>query len=364
MSESEPVAPCAQAFHAANVRLKECDAEGKSLVHSCSVESLLTATSDNGPPALGPPRSSRSVFRQGDALQPHVLTGSSSNDKLKCGRAVPRLEPHGSVSQSNTHHSYAQLEEPRFHSFAELARQSQSLSPESIVQHNELLDKFSSSRKQLFSTSSWSDTLPMTKSLNPTHVDSLSEEDRPLVRQMPILPRDQAFTPSKALGLSASLSRTTSTDSSTTTFSGLHVDGIQPMTALDPTLTPVRPLESMSDVAIAMGLVSAVQHSDKSSPSAIFQVRGRLPTDDSSGGGGGMTSATASEQRVKSPTWVIEEVIDFGTPGDDNVREVEDSGELHRACIAVAASGLPYTDRSSGLFGECTQACNEERGCQ
>lgn len=393
MSESEPLAPCTQAFHAPNTTLKEYDAEGEALVHSCSVESLLTATSDSGAPVLGPPRSSRSVFRQGDALQPHVLTSNSSKDKLKCGGAVPRLEPDGRVCQSNRILGYSQMEE---HSFAEVARQSQSLSPESIVSHKEVLDAFSDSRTQLSPNFSWSDTLPMTMSSNPIDVDS-HWESRPLVRQMPILPRDQTFTPAKAVGLPASHSRTTSTDSSTTTFTGLHVDGIQPMTATDPTVTPVRPLETMSQVAVAMGLVSATQHSEYSSTAAIFQVRSRLPVspndgslvnaaqhsdnssapalfqvrgplpmpppDCSSASGGGMTPTTADEQRMKSPTWVIEEVIDFDTPSDDNVREVEDSGELHRSCIAVA-SAAPCSDSSAGLFGECTQNCNEERGCQ
>jgi len=407
MSESEPVAACTladcEAFQAADVKLMDRNADGEPLGHSCSVESLLTAASDGGPPALGPPQSSRSVFRQGDALQPRVLSGNNSKDKLSCDRPLPRLESHGSVLSSNTHHSYAQREEQRVHSFPTVgmqsqslrleshgsvlssnthhsyaqreeqrihsfpneAMQSQSLSSESIIHHSELLDKFSSGR-QSFAIGSSSDILPMTKSSKTINVDS-HWVDRPLVQQLPILPRaDQAISPSKATGHPVTLSRATSTDSSMSSFTGHHFDGIQPMTATDPTLTPMRPLETPSEVATAMGLVTASQHCNESSTPAFLRIGDRhpmLPTDGSSGSVGGLSAVPASEQRVKSPTWVIEEIIVFGDPADDNVREVEDSGDVHR-CIAVAASGTPCADRNSGLFGECTQTCNEERGCQ
>jgi len=369
MSESEPVAACTladcEAFQAADVKLMDRNADGEPLGHSCSVESLLTAASDGGPPALGPPQSSRSVFRQGDALQPRVLSGNNSKDKLSCDRPLPRLESHGSVLSSNTHHSYAQREEQRIHSFPNEAMQSQSLSSESIIHHSELLDKFSSGR-QSFAIGSSSDILPMTKSSKTINVDS-HWVDRPLVQQLPILPRaDQAISPSKATGHPVTLSRATSTDSSMSSFTGHHFDGIQPMTATDPTLTPMRPLETPSEVATAMGLVTASQHCNESSTPAFLRIGDRhpmLPTDGSSGSVGGLSAVPASEQRVKSPTWVIEEIIVFGDPADDNVREVEDSGDVHR-CIAVAASGTPCADRNSGLFGECTQTCNEERGCQ
>jgi len=366
MSESKPVTaytlPEWEAFEAADVTFKDCNSEREALVHSCSVESLLTAASDSGPPAVGPPRSSRSVFCHGDALQPYVLTGNSSKDELERGRTVPSLESsHSSTRQSNTHRSHAKLERRLQSSSPEVARHSHPWTSESVVQHTELLDKFSNSRQQqILSNGSWSDALPTMNSSSPT--------DRPVVRQMPILPRvEQPVPPKAAVVLPTSVSRTTSTDSSSSTFTGHHTDGIQPMRPTDPMLTPIRPLETMTEVATAMGLVSAAQQPQESSEPPMFQVRNRipvLPTDGSSGSGGGVSAMTANEQRVKSPTWVIEEVIDFGTPGDDNVREVEDSGELHGACIAVAVSAAPCSDRSSGLFGECTQTCNEERGCQ
>lgn len=58
-------------------------AEGIQTLHrplgtSESNASILTAGSDNGPPARGPPQTAQSVFRHGEVLQPHLKVNANA----------------------------------------------------------------------------------------------------------------------------------------------------------------------------------------------------------------------------------------------------------------------------------------------